>query len=92
MYRVVQRFNDLQDTKENPNGHPYMPGDTFPHDGRKVPAGRLKELSSDKNKLGSPLIAEYEVDPPVAPPEYPAPLPADEDYPPYGNTTRGRRN
>lgn len=95
MYRVVQKFDDLQDTKEYPGGHPYNPGDQYPHDGRKVPAGRIKELSGDKNKRGFPLIAEYEDEPPIIPPEYTAGPNRDaEDYPPYGADMppRGRRN
>ena len=52
MYRVVKRFYDL---KAN---HAYSVGDSFPHDGVDVDAERIAELSSDKNRLGVPLIEE----------------------------------
>ena len=53
MYRVVHKFYDLKD-----NNHAYSVGDTFPHDGVQVDAGRIAELASDKNRIGVPLIEE----------------------------------
>ena len=53
MYKVIKSFTDLQD-----NNHAYFVGDTFPHDGVDVDAERIAELSSDKNRLGVPLIEE----------------------------------
>lgn len=53
MYKVINRFFDLQD-----NNHAYSVGDTFPHNGVEVDAERIAELSSDKNRLGVPLIEE----------------------------------
>ena len=53
MYKVVKRFYDLQD-----NNHAYSVGDTFPHNGVEIDAERVAELSSDKNRLGVPLIEE----------------------------------
>ena len=53
MYRVINRFFDLQD-----NNHAYSVGDTFPHNGVYVDAERIAELASDKNRLGVPLIEE----------------------------------
>lgn len=53
MYRVIKSFTDLQD-----NNHTYSVGDKFPHDGVEVDAERIAELSSDKNRLGVPLIEE----------------------------------
>lgn len=53
MYRVVHKFYDLKD-----NNHAYSVGDTFPHDGVEVDAGRIAELASNKNRLGVPLIEE----------------------------------
>ena len=53
MYRVINRFFDLQD-----NNHTYSVGDTFPHNGVEVDAERIAELASDKNRLGVPLIEE----------------------------------
>ena len=52
MYKVVKRFYDL---KAN---HSYSLGDTFPHNGVEVHAERSAELTSDKNRLGVPLIEE----------------------------------
>ena len=53
MYRVVHKFYDLKD-----NNHAYSVGDTFPNDGAEVDSERIAELSSDKNRLGVPLIEE----------------------------------
>lgn len=56
MYRVLRRFEDLQD-----NRHLYQPGDNFPRAGLKVSGERIKELSSCENKRRVPLI-KSEVD------------------------------
>ena len=53
MYKVIKSFTDLQD-----NNYAYCVGDTFPHNGVEVGAERIAELSSDKNRLGVPLIEE----------------------------------
>ena len=53
MYKVIKSFTDLQD-----NNYAYYVGDTFPHNGVEVDAGRIAELASDKNRLGVPLIEE----------------------------------
>ena len=53
MYRVIHKFYDLKD-----NNHAYSVGDTFHHNGVEVYAERVAELSSDKNRLGVPLIEE----------------------------------
>ena len=53
MYKVIKYFTDLQD-----NNYAYYVGDTFPHNGVDVDAGRIAELSSDKNLQGVPLIEE----------------------------------
>lgn len=50
-YKVIHYFTDLQDFN-----HPYKVGDKFPRLGLKVSEDRLKELSSNKNKQGKPLI------------------------------------
>lgn len=55
MYKVIKFFTDLHD-----NEHPYNVGDTFPRKGITVTEERLKELSSDKNKQGQPLIEKVE--------------------------------
>lgn len=53
MYKVLTDFYDLQD-----GNHFYRAGDTFPRDGVTVTAGRIEELSGDRNKRRIPLIAE----------------------------------
>lgn len=55
MYKVIESFTDLQD-----NNYVYYVGDTFPHNGVDVDAGRIAELASDKNRRGVPLIEEIE--------------------------------
>ena len=50
---MIQSFTDLQD-----NNYAYYVGDTFPRNGVNVDAGRVAELSSDKNLQGVPLIEE----------------------------------
>ena len=52
MYRVIKAFTDLKAS------HVYSVGDTFPYNGVEIDAGRIAELSSDKNRLGVPLIEE----------------------------------
>ena len=53
MYKVLERFTDLQD-----NRHEYNPGDKFPREGLVVSEERLAELSTDKNRQKRPLIEE----------------------------------
>ena len=53
MYKVIKSFTDLQD-----NNYAYYVGDTFPRNGVEAGAERVAELSSDKNRLGVPLIEE----------------------------------
>ena len=53
MYKVIESFTDLQD-----NNYVYYVGDTFPHNGVDVDAGRIAELASAKNRRGVPLIEE----------------------------------
>ena len=61
MYKVVKRFYDLH------SDHSYSVGDIFPHDGGTVTEDRIEELSSNKNKLGTPLIKKIGVDSSDAP-------------------------
>lgn len=53
MFKVVKRFYDLKD-----NNHAYYEGDIYPHNKAKVSEKRIAELSSNKNKMGVPLIEE----------------------------------
>lgn len=55
MYRVIKSFEDLKD-----RNHKYIIGDVYPHDGKEVSDSRIKELSTSKNKRGTPLIVEEE--------------------------------
>lgn len=55
MYRVIKYFTDLQD-----NNHEYNVGDIYPHNKKKVSVSRIKELSTDKNRQGVPLIEKVE--------------------------------
>lgn len=55
MYRVIKYFTDLQD-----NNHEYNVEDIYPHNKKKVSASRIKELSTDKNRRGVPLIEKVE--------------------------------
>lgn len=52
-YKVIHAFADLEDKKFQ-----YKVGDKYPHDGLDVSKERLEELSSNKNKIGVPLIQE----------------------------------
>lgn len=53
IYKVITNFTDLQD-----NNHRYITGDKFPRDGYEVSSERLKELSTDMNRRGKPVIVE----------------------------------
>lgn len=51
MYKVVYMFVDLQD-----EDHVYEVGDEYPRKGSRPSEERIKELASDKNRIGRPLI------------------------------------
>ena len=53
MYRVIKAFTDLQD-----NNFAYNVGDEYPRKNLSVLPSRIKELASDKNRQGCPLIEE----------------------------------
>ena len=53
MYRVTKAFTDMQD-----GNFAYNVGDEFPRKGMSVLPSRIKELASDKNRQGCPLIEE----------------------------------
>lgn len=55
MYKVNTFFTDLQD-----NRYAYKAGDIFPRNGLEVSDDRLKELSSNRNRRGIPLITLVE--------------------------------
>lgn len=77
MYKVIKFFTDLKD-----HDHAYRVGDIFPRKGLTVSEERLKELSTDQNKRGIPLIEAVAEDKPepepeleVEPQEEPEPMP-----------------
>lgn len=49
-YKVVKAFTDLTDR------HVYSVGDKFPHADVDISEDRIKELSTDANAHGEPLI------------------------------------
>ena len=51
MYRTIVYFEDLQD-----DSHPYNVGDVYPREGFTPSDKRIKELATDKNIRGIPLI------------------------------------
>ena len=53
MFRVITHFTDMQD-----NNFAYQVGDEYPRKGLSVLPSRIKELASDKNRQGVPLIEE----------------------------------
>lgn len=53
MYKVIKHFTDLQD-----NNFAYQVGDEYPRKGMSVLPSRIRELATDKNRQGVPLIEE----------------------------------
>lgn len=53
MFRVIRYFTDMQD-----NNFAYNVGDEYPRKGMSVLPSRIKELASNKNRQGCPLIEE----------------------------------
>ena len=53
MYKVIKHFTDMQD-----NNFAYQVGDEYPRKGMSVLPSRIKELATDKNRQGCPLIEE----------------------------------
>jgi len=93
MYIVTKPFYDLRDvtkadhTKDGDIPREfwlYKAGDVYPRDGANPPSEqRIKELASDSNKQGTPLIAWVESEPEPAPESTPEPAqPAETDEKP----------
>ena len=60
-FPVLHPFRDLQDTNKTfPKGREYAEGDLYPAVYLDVSDERLEELSTDKNKIGRPLIEKKE--------------------------------
>lgn len=57
MYKVIKMFHDMQD-----NNYCYELGKTYPREGMTVLPSRIKELSTDANRIGEPLIVEVEAE------------------------------
>ena len=89
MYIVTKPFYDLQDvtkadhTKDGDIPREfwlYKAGDVYPRDGANPPSEqRIRELASDSNKQGTPLIVWVEPEPEPEP--EPTPEPASEPEP-----------
>lgn len=58
MWRVISRFDDIQD-----GFHRYKVGDSYPRAGYEPSPERIEELSGSKNRLGVPIIEECEEKP-----------------------------
>lgn len=58
-YTVIYNkgFKDLED-----NNHLYRKGDIYPREGLEPTKKRIKELTSEKNKIGKILIQKIEVE------------------------------
>lgn len=56
-YKVIAIFTDRQD-----NRHRYNAGDIFPRQGLPVSEERIRELSTNENRRGIPLIEKIEDD------------------------------
>ena len=55
-YKVIKTFNDLEDDE-----HVYIANkDIYPRDGLEPTKKRIKELTSNKNKIGEILIEKLE--------------------------------
>lgn len=53
MYRVIEKFSDLQD-----DNYRYNVGDKFPRKGKRVSKARFAALASGDNLRGRPVIEE----------------------------------
>ena len=52
---IYKAFKDLED-----NGYIYRKGDIYPREGLEPTKKRIKELTSNKNKIGAVLIEKTE--------------------------------
>jgi hypothetical protein len=53
LFKVIKHFTDMQD-----GNFAYDVGDEYPRKGMSVLPSRIKELATDKNRQGVPLIEE----------------------------------
>lgn len=52
---IYEKFKDLEDSN-----YIYKKGDIYPREGLEPTKKRIKELASNKNKIGEPLIQKVE--------------------------------
>lgn len=55
MYKVLKSFYDLQD-----DNYFYEEGKSYPRENVTVLPSRIKELATNENRMGEPLIVEVE--------------------------------
>lgn len=53
MYKVIEKFTDIQD-----DNHVYEVGDVYPREGLKVDEARIQKLLTSNNRRHMPMIAE----------------------------------
>lgn len=54
-YEVINNFKDLED-----NNHLYLKGNIYPREGLEPTNKRIKELATEKNKIGKKIIQKIE--------------------------------
>ena len=60
-FKVLRPFRDLEDTNKTfPNGREYAEGDLYPSVFLDLSEDRIEELSTNKNKMGRPVVERIE--------------------------------
>ena len=60
-FKVLRTFRDLEDTNKTfPNGREYAEGDLYPSVFLDLSDERIEELSTNKNKMGRPVVERIE--------------------------------
>lgn len=60
-FKVLRPFRDLEDTNKTfPNGREYAEGDLYPSVFLDLSDERIEELSTNKNKMGRPVVERIE--------------------------------
>ena len=57
----MKKYISLMTWVDQTDGHEYHEGESFPHDGKEIPEDRIKDLSTDSNQIGRPVISVEEV-------------------------------
>ena len=56
-FKVLHPFRDLEDTNKTfPNGREYAEGDLYPSVFLDLSEERIEELTTNKNKMGRPVV------------------------------------